>query len=338
VLRFCSDEITVRNRRIDSVAESAGFRPVRAPIKSRIYATSGGQTDTVHTSSGIIDNVKRDSGKANQAASAYLNTLSPDKRRPVARLLELYVGESSTLDEFDWSSISRVALVDARSRLAKTYSPSTVNSVLSCVRSVLRYGLRLGIIPAHNYLDSLEVAGVDRKRLTASLELTPARLSLLFRACANDRQAKGRRDAFVLLMIAGAGFDRREIVAFSNLRPPRPLEGSLFVADVDHKGGRCSLALEKRGRDIVDAWLDARGTAPGPTVCAVADDDTVLTNESVHEQLTYRVIQKRAREAGLQQISTAALKWYYRLHLPGEMRRADFLIPTHFRRVLEPPE
>jgi integrase/recombinase XerD len=282
--------------------------------------------------------VKRDSRKANQAASAYLNTLSPDKRRPVARLLELYVGESSTLDEFDWSSISHASLVDARSRLARKYSPSTVNSALSCVRSVLRYGLRLGIIPTHNYLDSLEVAGVDRRRPTVSLELTPARLSLLFRACANDRQATGRRDAFVLLMVAGAGFDRREIVAFSHLRRPRPFEGSLFVSEVNHQKGRCSLALERRGRDIVDAWLDARGTAPGPTVCAVAGDGTVLTNESVHEQLTYRVIQKRAREAGLTHISTTALKWYYRLHLPGEMRRANFLIPTDVRRVLEPPE
>jgi len=281
--------------------------------------------------------VKRDSRKTSQAASAYLNTLPPHKRRPVARLLELYVGESLSLDDFDWCSISRHALIEARTQLASKYSPSTVNSVLSCVRSVLRHGLRLGIFPAHHYLDSLEVAGIDRKRPTASLELTPARLRLLFQACAKDRQVLGRRDAFILLMIAGAGFDRREIVAFADLQRPRPSEGSLFVADMRHQGRPCSLILEKRSRDIVDAWIDTRGTGPGPTVCGVADD-IVFNNVGVHEQLTYRVIQKRAREAGLNGISTAALKWYYRLHLPGEMRRADFLIPTDFRRVLEPPE
>jgi hypothetical protein len=282
--------------------------------------------------------VKSDSGTANQAASAYLSTLAPGKRRPVARLLQLYVGDRSTLDVFDWGSVSPLALIDARSRLAEKYSPSTVNSVLSCVRSVLRYGLRLGILPAQHYLDSRDVAGVDRRRPTVSLELTPARLKLLFRSCAHDRHASGRRDAFILLMIACAGFDRREIAAFSNLQPPRRIESGIFVADVHHQGRRCSLVLQRRAREIVKAWLDARGTAPGPTVCAIADQDTVLTSESVHEQLTYRVIQKRAQEAGLERITTAALKWYYRLHPPPNMRRIVFLLTTDFRRVLEPPE
>ena len=109
--------------------------------------------------------MKIDSGRADQAASAYLSTLAPDKRRPAARLLELYVGEASTLDDFDWSGVSPTALIDARSRLAEKYSPSTVNSVLSCVRSVLRYALQLGILPAQHYLDSRDVAGVERQRL-----------------------------------------------------------------------------------------------------------------------------------------------------------------------------
>ena len=282
--------------------------------------------------------MKIDSGRANQAASAYLSTLAPDKRRPAARLLELYVGEASTLDDFDWSGVSPTALIDARSRLAEKYSPSTVNSVLSCVRSVLRYALQLGILPAQHYLDSRDVAGVERQRPTASLELTSARLGLLFRSCAHDRHPSGRRDAFILLMIACAGFHRREIIAFSNLQPLRRIEGGIFVADVDFRGRRCSLVLQRGARDIVKAWLDARGTAPGPTLCAVANHHTVLSSESVHEQLTYRVIQRRAKEAGLERITTAALKWYYQLHLPREMHRTGFLLPPDFRHVLEPPE
>src|SRR5829696_3250430 len=37
---------------------------------------------------GMIDDVKRVTRKANQAASVYLSNVSPDKRRPVARLLQ----------------------------------------------------------------------------------------------------------------------------------------------------------------------------------------------------------------------------------------------------------
>jgi hypothetical protein len=196
----------------------------------------------------------------------------------------------------------------------------------------------LGILPAQQYFDSVEVSGMDRKRPTSSLELTPARLALFFDACAKDRRAVGRRDAFILLMVACGGFDRREVIAFSDFQQPRRFEGTLFVADVHDESGACSLVLGERGRDIVGAWIDVRGSAPGPTVCAFAEDGGVLPAYAVHEQLTYRAIQIRAREAGLNRISTTALKWYYRLHLPGEMRRADFLIPTNFRRVLEPPK
>lgn len=282
--------------------------------------------------------MRSDSGRADQAGFAYLSTLAPDKRRAAARLLELYVGDESTLDDFDWRRVSRTALVDARSRLAEKYSPSTVNSVLSCVRSVLRYGLQTGVLPAQHYFDSRDVAGVERQRPTASLELTTARLGLLFRSCAHDRGASGRRDAFILLMIACAGFHRREVVAFSNLQPLRRIERGVFVADVDYRGRRCSLVLQRRARDIVEGWLDARGTDPGPTLCAVANHHAVLTSKSVHEQLTYRIIQTRAQEAGLERITTAALKWYYQLHLPREMRRTGLLLPPDCRRVLEPPE
>ena len=279
-----------------------------------------------------------DSGSANQAAAAYLKTLAPDKRRPVARLLQLFVGEGSTLDDFGWSSVSPSALIDARSRLGQKYSPSTVNSMLSCVRSVLRYGLRIGILPAEQYLDSRDVAGLDRRRPTASLELTPGQLRLLFRSCANDGQPLGKRDAFILLMTACAGFDRREIVTLSNLQLLRQMEDGVFVAQVHQQARRHSLLLRRRALGIVKAWLDLRGTAPGPTVCAVPDHDTLLPSKGVHEQLTYRVIQKRAQEARLGRITTTALKWYYRRHLLLETDPTESLIPGNFRRVLEPPE
>jgi hypothetical protein len=282
--------------------------------------------------------VKRAKGKANQAASAYLDELPPNKRRPAARLLHLYVGPGvSGLDDFDWGRVSRASLVEARSELAKSYSPSTVNSVLSCVRSVLRHGLGTGVIPPQQYLESLEVAGIDREKPTSPLELSPDTLASIFEACEKDGEAEGRRDAFVILLIACAGLDRREVAGLTDLQAPRPLERTCHVAEVRQLTGPCSLVLQDRARDVVGAWIEARGAAPGPAICKISRRGDVLATEAVTEQLTYRIVCRRAEEAGIQSISTTALKWYYQLHPPRETPLKEPAATANVRWVIEPP-
>lgn len=270
------------------------------------------------------------------AVGVYLDRLPANRRRAAARLIDLYVTASvSTPNKVDWGAVSPATLVNARSQLARSYSPSTVNSVLSCVKGVLREGLRMGLVSPQQYLDSNEVPGMDRNKPTSPLELSSDSLAALFTACANDHTPTGRRDAFLLLMIACGGFSRREVAQFRDLQAPRLIAPGFYLADMRHHGGSFSLLLQARARETVAAWIDIRGAVPGAAVCKISGRGEVLAG-APNEQIAYRIIARRAEEAGIRTISTAALKWYYRLHPPTEVFE-EGLLPRNAHPVLEPP-
>jgi hypothetical protein len=284
--------------------------------------------------------MRREESRTNGVVGAYLRQVPETKRRPIVRLLNLYVSchaPRATALDFDWSLVSPTTVVQARLRLAKRYSPSTVNSVLSCVKAVLKQALRMGLVSAEQYLDAAGVSGIDRERPTPSLALTTDCLASLFNVCGRDTRTEGRRDAFVILLIACAGFDRREVTQLFDLEPPNPIDGGYYAAQLRQKqGAQCSLVLQGRACSIVSAWLEARGTGGGPAVCKISKEGDVCAAQGVSQQLTYYILRRRAKEAGLS-ISTTALRWYYRLHLARGTLPAKAVAAMNVRYVIEPP-
>jgi hypothetical protein len=227
-------------------------------------------------------------------------------------------------------------LLRARVELAKRYSPSTVNSVLGSVKAVLRQGLRLGVIPPETYLDVISVHGMDRDQPTPPLQLSANDLALLFDACEEDESSAGRRDAFIIMLIACAGFDRREVARLGAVQGLRPADTGYHVAVFTQPTGSCSLLVQEHARQVISKWLHARGFAPGPAICKFSKRGDVIAAEPISEQQVYFILRKRAQEAGIGPVAVTALKWYYRQNLP-EMTPGQTPAHSRARIVIEPP-
>lgn len=143
------------------------------------------------------------------------------------------------------------------SLLERGLSPATVNRRLAAVRSLVRLARTLGFVPwtlevesvkSEAYRDTRGPGRVGFRRLLDELDYR--------------RDAKGTRDRAVLRLLYDLALRRGEVV-------------SLDVEDVDLEAGtldvlgkgrtqKVRLSLPEPTKTVLRAWLELRGTEPGP--------------------------------------------------------------------------
>jgi len=240
-------------------------------------------------------------GDANPAA-VYLAGLSASGRRTMRQALDavaalLSNGQADAL-AFPWERLRYQHLVAIREYLAEQgYKPATVNKYLAALRGVLRAAWKMGRMSAEAYHRAASVEGVRGSVVPTGRELTPGELAALATVCATDPSPAGPRDAAILGLMATGGLRRAEVVA-------------LDLADIDLESGRVvvrgkgnkerTVWLVNGALTALRDWVAVRGIDPGPLFVPVNKGGVIRLGHRLTTQAVYKMLQKRAAQAGVQ--------------------------------------
>jgi len=194
-----------------------------------------------------------------------------------------------------WHLIRYYEMNLLRSALAECYAPATANKMLSIVRSVLGQAWKLGMMGTDAYKRAVAVPAVPGTRLPAGRSLEPKEIRALFEACA-EAGPQAARDAALLAILLGCGL-RGTDAARLDLEHLDRTEATLRVIG---KGNHERIAPMSAGvRTALDAWLVARGDAPGPLLCAMTGKGNRIIRRRLHTESIRLIVKRRARQAGI---------------------------------------
>jgi site-specific recombinase XerD len=242
-------------------------------------------------------------------AAVYLASLAPGSR-PAMRgalkvLAEIATGDPNVeIADFPWVALRFQHTAALRAELAQRYSHSTANKMLSALRGTLKAAWKLGQMPAEAYHKAISIGSVHGESVPAGRAVPSGELRALLMAC--DQSSLGMRDAAVLSLLYGAGLRRAEVVA-------------LDVADYDVtekvlrvRGKRNKQRLVPVLGGVAEAladWLVRRGRAAGPLFVRIRrGDHLVIPFKRLSTQAVYNLLQRRAKEAGVADLSPHDLR------------------------------
>lgn len=196
-------------------------------------------------------------------AAVYLAGLGSAKSRRTMHgaLKRIMRAIGSTLDPlaFPWRSIRYQHAVAIKAALIAQHGPATVNHALSALRSVMHESFRLGLISGEDWARTKDVSGIKYERLPTGRAIAKEELEALFAVC--DRSDPiGIRDAALLAVLRVAGLRRAEACSLN-------LDSlDLATGEIRFIGKRNKERLGYLGDAVTDvaAWLEVRGTEPGP--------------------------------------------------------------------------
>lgn len=182
-----------------------------------------------------------------------------------------------------------LALAYRATLLERGLAPATINRRITAIRSLVRLGRVLGLVPW-----TLEVPTVPTQAYRDTRGPGLEGFQRMLGAFASQDHPKARRDRAILRLLFDLALRREEVV-------------TLDLAHVDLAAGtvavlgkgrtqRETLTLPEPTKAAVAAWLAVRGMAPGPlfTNFDRARKGSRLTGTSV-----YRVVRARAAAVGL---------------------------------------
>lgn len=239
-------------------------------------------------------------------AAVYLARLAPGSRRAMHGALEALarlVSPGAAASALPWPALRYEHTQALRAKVVATYAPRTANRHLAALRGVLREAWRLGLLSAEDYHRATDLPSVRVETLPAGREVDAGELRALFQAC--DASPIGARDAALLTLLYGAGLRRAEAVALQ-LEDFNPKDGALKVRAGKGRKERMVYATNG-GLSALKAWLEVRGSAPGPLLCPVAKGGRVvlagMTGTAVHQRL-----QALGKKAGVDTFSPHDLR------------------------------
>ncbi len=232
-------------------------------------------------------------------AAVYLAGLSPSSRRTMEAALDtiarLGLGdERVTCWDVPWHQLRFQHTQAVKSALAEQYAHTTANRMLSALRGVLKAAWKLGLMTAEEYQKAASVESVRGETLPSGRSLAAGELVGLLYVC--PPTPLGIRDAAIISLLYGCGLRRAELVAL-NLAHYIKEENELHVRGKGNKQravpvGNVALALAD--------WLAIRGEAEGPLFWGLGNRNR---NGRLTDQAVYNLLRKRAKEAGVKNLS-----------------------------------
>ena len=247
-------------------------------------------------------------------AAVYLRSLgSAASRRGMASSLRAVVrlatdGASDDVERFPWHQLRFQHVAAIRARLVESgAAPASANLRLSAVRGVLRAAWRLGLIDTDSWQRAADVGAVRGERLPAGRALELPELAALFENCA-DGKPGGARDACLLALLFGAGLRRAEASAVQVADVVDEGAEGLAVKVVGKGNRQRAVYVTNGGAAAVRAWLDVRGSEPGPLLCRVTQAGTISPAEGLTPAAVRLRVTHRCRKAGVQPASPHDLR------------------------------
>jgi site-specific recombinase XerD len=237
-------------------------------------------------------------------AAVYLRGLRPGSRptmeqslNAIAALLTDGAGDALTLD---WSKLRYRHTSAVQAALLERYQPATAKKMMCALRRVLKEARKLELMDESSYAGAVELPGIKESQKLRGRALSAHEIGRLVEVCQNDSTPQGVRDAALLGILRGAGLRRAEVVKL-DLRDFRPEADALEVRG--GKGGKDrTVYLPSEALSYLENWLSLRGRKPGALLCPLRKGGEI---ESRHmtPQAVLLIVQKRAREAGVESFS-----------------------------------
>jgi site-specific recombinase XerD len=248
---------------------------------------------------------------AEKAVTSYLESLSPGSQRTVAQSLDMVaiaLLDDKEADRFGvpWHQLDRVAIEQARTNLANTYEPATVNKMLSCIRGVLRNCHKLQQISTKNFDAVMGFANVPMVYHPDAQQLplvSDDDVTALLDSCFCDTSPAGRRDAALLAILLSSGLRRAEAAAMQ-LDDYNLAKQSLRVTTGERSR---TLMLKPDAAALIEAWLNVREYESGPLLLPV-NKSGIIVHRQLTDQAIYDIIRRLAVRAGVPHITTRALR------------------------------
>ena len=237
-------------------------------------------------------------------AAVYLARLAPGSRRTMRAALDTIAGlltqGQADAEALPWHLLRYPHTAALRSVLEERYAPATVNKHIAALRGVLQEAWRLEQISAEDYQRAADLQTVRGSSLPAGRELSAGEIRALFEACAVDEGPAGIRDAAILAALYGTLLRRAEAAAL-DVADYHPETGAVTVRRGKGRKARITYAQGGTG-DALAEWLEVRGLEPGPLFVPVSRKGT-LRIRRLSAQAIYRVVQKRALQASVKNLS-----------------------------------
>lgn len=226
-------------------------------------------------------------------------------RSSLGMCARILTNEHDDWASYPWHTLRYQHMIGLRAALLERYAPSTVDQMLSAVRMVLKESWRLGYIDADTYQRTVDVGHVRYSRLPAGRALADGELAALFVSCSEDDTLAGVRDAALIAMLYGVGLRRSELTY-------------LDLVDVDFGQATVRIRHGKGDKErenplppgtltALEAWIEMRGTAPGPLFYCIHRCGYILprrlANVSVGD-----IIKRRAQAAHVAELSAHDLR------------------------------
>lgn len=236
----------------------------------------------------------------------WASAVSGSWRAPLEVVAQIATGGRLDAERLPWAALRYQHTAAIRSKLAERYtSPATINRHLAALRGCLKEAWKLGLMTAEDYHRAAELPAIKGETLPAGREVTDGELRAIFAACEADQTPAGPKDACLLSILYGAGLRRAEATAL-NLGDYNPTTGELRI--LRGKGNKARIVwLTNGGQLALDAWLQARGTEPGPLLLPISRSGRI-EHRRMTPQSVRRMVHRRSVQAGVEQFSPHDLR------------------------------
>ena len=249
-------------------------------------------------------------------ALVYLASLTAARSRYVQRgaldkIAAISSGDRITAcKDFPWHLLRYEHTTAIRTRLIEIYAPATVRRFLAALKGVLRSAWLTGLMTAEEYQRAAALPGVVGSTVPAGRELSSGEIDAILTACQKDNSPEGVRDAAIIGVSYGCGLRRAEVAAL-NLSDYDREAGSLKVHGKRNK--ERLVYLPEGAKSLLADWLTIRGESDGALFrrLVISGRRANSDRDNMTCQSVYAILQKRAGEAGVKDVSPHDLRRTY---------------------------
>ena len=240
-------------------------------------------------------------------AAVYIASLpAKSGQRTQAQALRVIAGIFKTdLNFLNWGAIRYQHTALIRAELAKRYSASSANKIMSALRQALKQAWLLGDMSAEDYRRAIELKPITGETIPAGRELSQGEILALFNACKRDETPAGTRDAAIIAIMYAAGLRRQEIVNLS-LGSFDCDSGQIILTGKRNK--QRTAYLSDGGLAAVNDWLAIRGADGDSLFVSINKGGVLDTTKPLTAQAIYNMLAKRAAEAEVKSFSPHDLR------------------------------
>lgn len=220
----------------------------------------------------------------------------------------MIVGNEADPIKVRWEQLRRPDTVKVRSQLKAEYAPATANKILSVLRGVLRLARDQRLMKESDFQTAASLEQIKPSAKEQTRAVSRELVGQLFQGCTSEGSAAGVRDAAMLVIFLCSGLRRAEAAAL-DMGDYDTATGMLHIRGERPEYDRV-VKLPVKAKRVIAAWLEIRGTQPGPLLTPV-DKTGLMQFRRMTDQAIYDIFGRITQRAGVNEITLRDLRAAY---------------------------